>query len=132
MVDHYWNIVNIAILVYGLSICLLSKYYKPVSFGWGLGDLIWHILMYLSVILHICIYLIALDRSSKSTSIIAIGFAVVWILFSLKATLFRGDEYKWNGKLFYEHPSEVKLNQIDQKGIQAMIDAKIDTKGDNL
>ena len=104
------EICNAIIIIYGLTLCALGDFYKHMSFGWGLGDLIGYAIMHTSLLVHIGLVLFSLSSHDHWWIYVCI-FGGIWIFISLKATVFRGNEYKWNGKLFYEHGAS-RLKQI--------------------
>ena len=93
-----WFIGNLLIIIYGVLLCLIGKFYKHISFGAGLGDLFWYGFIYLLILAHGYLLL----NKKFDLIIIFLIFLLLWIFISLKATYFRGHEYKWNGKKFYE------------------------------
>lgn len=105
-----WLLLNGILLVYGAVVCLLNKYYKHISFGWGLGDVLWELFMYVTIIMHLSILLLSYDNHGFNFYwLYATVFFCLWVIISLKATLLRGGEYKWNGKIFYERKNSSQL-----------------------
>ena len=47
-----WKITNLIVLGILISICALGTFYKHISFGWGLGDLLGYALMYGTLLTH--------------------------------------------------------------------------------
>lgn len=98
-----WKIVNYLILGAEAIICLLGTFYKHISFGWGLGDLIWYGIIYSLTITHLLITLQTRKKNSSQYFPLAIFFLITTIYICLKATIWRGAEYKWNGEIFYNN-----------------------------
>ena len=109
-----WLAANIAIIIYGTTICVLNIWYKHVSFGSGLGDKLWELGMYLALTSEGIILLSSHDSYGFERHwIYSFLFGTFWIVLTLKATIFRGNEYRWNGKLFYDktdHSSSDNIN----------------------
>lgn len=95
-----WKKINFLILSFQVLICFLGTFYKHLAFGCGLGDLLWHGIMYLLLTIHLILTL-RYRNHDNSLKIIAIAFFILIILICLKATIWRGVEYPWNGKIFY-------------------------------
>ena len=99
-----WIILNVLIVTYGVGLCLIGNLYKHIYFGWGLGDGLWYILMYILLIMHLAILLYSYDLNEfEKYWIWAISFSTLWIFISLKATIWRGHEARWNGKIFHRN-----------------------------
>lgn len=95
-----WKKINFLILSLQVLICFLGTFYKHIAFGWGLGDLLWYGIMYLLLIMHLILTLRYRNQDNNLKKI-AIVFFILIILICLKATIWRGVEYPWNGKIFY-------------------------------
>jgi hypothetical protein len=95
---NFWKYFNIVILALQFIICLIGTFYKHISFGWGLGDLLGYGLMYLFFITHLILTL----KVNSSYSILSLIFTFTTLLICLQATFMRGHEYPWNGNLFYK------------------------------
>jgi hypothetical protein len=95
-----WKKVNFSIFSFQVLICFLGTFYKHIAFGWGLGDLLWYGIMYLLLIIHLILTL-RYRNQDNHLKIIAIVFFILIIFICLKATIWRGVEYPWNGKIFY-------------------------------
>lgn len=80
---------------------MLGTFYKHISFGWGLADYFGYAILYLTTIIHLILILTTEAKGQKRLSVIVI---LVTLFICLKATLWRGSEYRWNGHLFYEPP----------------------------
>lgn len=97
-----WKIINWMVVAMQATICGLGTFYKHISFGWGLGDTLWYLLMYGLFIMHLIISV--KSRSNKELKrhiFLTIIFLTTTIYICLKATIWRGVEYRWNGELFY-------------------------------
>jgi hypothetical protein len=97
-----WKLLNLVILILGVTIVLLGTFYKHISFGMGLGDLIAYGLMYAIVLIHSIATLTNWKKSRTTQIVMTLFFALTWTFVSFKATIGRGPEYRWNGKIFYE------------------------------
>ncbi len=56
--NYLWKRFNLIILIFLIIISLLGTFYKHISFGWGLGDLIEYAILYLTTIIHLIFTLI--------------------------------------------------------------------------
>lgn len=96
--------INVFVLCYELFFCVgVSGIFGfGIAFGFGLGDLFYFTLVCLVTVAHI-IWTIVIRKKAASSFIAPILiFSTTSILFSLKATIWRGIEYPWsNGHLFY-------------------------------
>ena len=97
-----WKIVNNTILGLLIVLCLIGTFYKHISWGWGLGDIFAYGFLYLITAVHLVITLIKNTNDATTYRTLSIVFCLLTVFFCLKATIWRGIEYKWNGKLFYE------------------------------
>jgi hypothetical protein len=97
---RFWKIANWIILGIQAVICLLGTFYKHISFGWGLADFLVYIIMYLLFITHLLLTI----KLTKQYVFLVFVFIITIIFFCLKATLWRGLEYGWNGEIFYNNP----------------------------
>lgn len=105
-----WGILNLVVLGYLILICILGMTYKHISFGWGLGDIFGYIILIAGTILHSILIFVFRNKQEKSYSVLAITFLMFSIFISLKATIWRGGEYSWNGSLFYlPCPTEIEI-----------------------
>jgi len=97
---NVFKIINIVTLTFGITICLTGLF-KHISFGWGLGDILWYPLLYGWTIFQ---FYLTIKRKTerKRTLILTSLFAFFFFSFiSLQATIWRGNEYPWNGKIFH-------------------------------
>jgi hypothetical protein len=113
----FWKISNAIVLGLLVLICGLGTFYKHISFGLGLGDMFGYLVLYLGTLTHLILTLISRKKGSQRHSILTFIFLTFTILIVLNATIWRGNEYKWNGQLFYlPCPSEITIdNQEIQK-----------------
>lgn len=102
MKSNFLRVANLIILIFGITVIGLGTFYKHISFGMGLGDLIGYFFMYLIVIMHLTLTIRNRKRENNNYHIImVIIFLIIWFFVVIKATVGRGPEYRWNGKLFY-------------------------------
>ena len=76
-------------------------FYRHISFGWGLGDIFGYFILFGGTFLHIIGTLYLLKNGNTSYSLLSLIFLFFSVYITLKATLWRGSEYGWNGSLFY-------------------------------
>ncbi|MFP7658013.1 hypothetical protein [Chryseobacterium proteolyticum] len=100
--NYLWKRFNLIILIFLIIISLLGTFYKHISFGWGLGDLVGYAILYLTTIIHLIFTLIFRKKSNSFHAILTLIFLIQTIIIVLKATIWRGSEYPWNGNVFYE------------------------------
>ena len=96
-----WKRVNTVVLSYLLLVNLLGLTYGQISFGWGLGDGFAYLLLWGVTLFHALLTAVHWKKKDGRwifLSLVFLGFAL-W--FSLRATIWRGAEYAWNGHLFY-------------------------------
>lgn len=95
------KILNLIVLGILIIICLLGTFYKHISFGLGLGDILGYIVLYLGTITHLILTLNSKNKGLTRHLFLVSIFSTFTILIALKATIWRGNEYKWNGSIFY-------------------------------
>ena len=100
---RFWKIANWIILGVQGTICLLGTFYKHIAFGWGLGDLLWYGIMYILFITQLILTIRKLKQNSQGYLPLVLIFTITTIFICLRATIWRGVEYRWNGELFYIH-----------------------------
>ena len=100
---RFWKIANWIILGVQGTICLLGTFYKHIAFGWGLGDLLWYGIMYVLFIIQLILTIRKLKQNSQGYLPLVLIFTITTIYICLRATIWRGVEYRWNGELFYNH-----------------------------
>jgi hypothetical protein len=98
------KVVNTAILLFEIFLCIAGFIGLHVTFGHGLGDLFFFAILYLITIVHL-IWTLRIRKANKERFIApVIIFSIIAFLFALKATVWRGPEYSWkNRKLFYDY-----------------------------
>jgi len=100
---RFWKIANWIILGGQGTICLLGTFYKHIAFGWGLGDLLWYGIMYILLITHLILTIRMRKQKSQNYLPLVLIFTITTIYICLRATIWRGAEYRWNGELFYNN-----------------------------
>jgi len=96
-----WKIINgITLFVLGLII-LLETFYKHIPFGAGLGDMFWYLIMYAVFTSQVILTYVYRNKSEKQYAIMTLIYMLILIYICLSATIWRGGEYPWNGKIFY-------------------------------
>ncbi len=93
--------LNLIVLSYLVLICILGICYKHISFGWGLGDMLGYAMLFGGTIIHLALTYGWRNSNGEFKAVIAIVFLMFSIYITLKATIWRGGEYAWNGSLFY-------------------------------
>jgi hypothetical protein len=97
----FWKISNLIVLGGLIVICGLGTFYKHISFGLGLGDILGYLILYAATITHIVLTLVSKNKRAIRHIILTVTFSTFTIIFSLYATIWRGHEYAWNGSIFY-------------------------------
>jgi hypothetical protein len=96
------KLINSIIVIFELFLCGGSVIGFPIVFGHGNGDIYIFIALYLCVIIHILLTIRVHRAPAQRYLLMTIIFGLTTILFSLKATVWRGPEYPWaNGKVFF-------------------------------
>ena len=98
-----WKLINIIIISIQVVILILGTFYKHISFGMGLGDLIAYGIMYLIFFIHLFLTTIGKDKEISYYRNLSIFFLFLTIWICLEATIWRNSEYRWNGKIFYDN-----------------------------
>lgn len=101
IVKNFWRITNLIILGFLIAICFAGTFYKHISFGWGLGDMFGYMMLYGVTIIHLLLTITFRNKRNLGYEYLTIIFLVITIYISLKATIWRGGEYSWNGSIFY-------------------------------
>ncbi len=105
------KILNLIVLGLLIVICLLGTFYKHISFGMGLGDLMGYIVLYAGTITHLILTIKSREKGLTRHLFLFAFFLTFTILVALKATIWRGHEYQWNGSIFYlPCPTEIKVH----------------------
>lgn len=73
-----------------------------VTFGQGIGDLFYLLLLVIFEISYLVIIYKNFKTKISPLLIYSIVAITIIILFTLKMTFYRGIEYPWNGKIFFE------------------------------
>ncbi len=108
----FWTATNLTVLLIQALILSLGIFYRHISFGWGLGDLFWYGFIIISLLTHFILTL-AFKKKLNRIRTLTIIFLTITIFVCLKATVWRGDEYRWNGKIFYESNEKVEFVPFD-------------------
>ena len=107
----FWKISNAIVLGLLILICVLGTFYKHISFGLGLGDMFGYLVLYLGTLVHLILTLVSRKKGSLRHILMTIFFLTFTILIVLNATIWRGNEYRWNGHIFYlPCPTEITIN----------------------
>lgn len=108
---NIWKIINCIVLGLLITICSLGTFYKHISFGFGLGDYLGYIVLYIGTILHLILFIKTKSKDIDRHILLTLIFAIFTILIVLKATIWRGHEYRWNGSIFYlPCPKEIPID----------------------
>ncbi|QCD61601.1 hypothetical protein [Tenacibaculum maritimum] len=115
--NKFWKISNAIVLGLLILICGLGTFYKHISFGLGLGDIFGYLVLYLGTLVHLILTLVSRKKGRIRHTVLTLIFLTFTTLIVLNATIWRGNEYKWNGQLFYlPCPTEITIyNQEIQK-----------------
>jgi hypothetical protein len=108
----YLKLINAFVLCYGLFLlaAISGLFGFEITFGLGLGDLLYLTLVCMVTVMHIIWTIAIRKRAGASFLVPVVIFSLTSILFSLKATVWRGVEYPWsNGKLFYHYEESISL-----------------------
>src|SRR5262245_7250811 len=97
-----WRIINAIVLGILVSISIVGTFFKHISWGWGLGDLLAYGFLYFITIIHFVLTIRTRSVDRGRNMVLSIVFFCLTVLFCLKATIWRGGEYRWNGKIFYD------------------------------
>lgn len=110
------KILNLIVLGLLIAICLLGTFYKHISFGLGLGDIMGYLVLYIGTITHLILTINSRNKGINRHLFLVSIFSIFTISIALKATIWRGHEYQWNGSVFYlPCPTNIK---IDNQNIQ--------------
>lgn len=99
----FWRTANIVILCLLIFICGLGVFYKHISFGMGFGDILGYIILFIGTFTQLFLTIKFFKRSLTHHIIMTLSFLFYAMMIVLFATIARGNEYKWNGKLFYDN-----------------------------
>ena len=110
------KILNLIVLGLLILICLLGTFYKHISFGLGLGDILGYIVLYIGTITHLILTITSRDKGLTRHVFLVSIFLTFTILIVLKATVWRGHEYQWNGSIFYlPCPTNIKVDNPNKQ-----------------
>ena len=98
---NFWKSANYVVLIIQIAICSLGTFYKHIAFGAGLGDIMYYGLIYLLLLAQIVSTIVLLKKKQTSFMTLTLIFFATTVLVVLKATIWRGVEYPWNGHFFY-------------------------------
>src|SRR5688572_24019327 len=112
----FWKISNLIVLGLLILICVLGTFYKHISFGLGLGDILGYIVFYIGTITHLILTIISRKKGLTRHLFLTSIFLTFTIFISLYATIWRGHEYRWNGSILYlPCPTKIKVENKDKK-----------------
>ncbi len=110
------KILNFIVLGLLILICLLGTLYKHISFGLGLGDIMGYVVLYVGTIIHLILTVKSRNKGLTRHLFLVSIFSIFMILIALKATIWRGHQYQWNGSIFYlPCPTNIKIENKDIK-----------------
>jgi hypothetical protein len=116
MTTNFWKISNLLVLGLLILICGLGTFYKHISFGLGLGDMFGYLVLYLATLTHFILTIISRKKGNSRHVFLTLFFSTFTILFILKATIWRGGEYSWNGSIFYlPCPTDIMIDNQNIK-----------------
>jgi hypothetical protein len=95
------NFCSVLYLIWTISILVLI-FSGKVTFGQGLGDLFYLVLLVILQIFFGYIFYLNIKERMNFPLIISLLLIILLTLFTLKMTIWRGIEYPWNGNIFYE------------------------------
>lgn len=91
------KILYIIWIVLGSLIVLLGSL-GAIHFGWGLGDIVYHIIIVLFMLMSILIFIFF----GKNVRIVLTIDCYIFLIFIiLKFTIYRGGISPWDGKIFF-------------------------------
>ena len=113
--DRIGKIINWAVFAYLILISILTLTSK-ITYGHGLGDVIFLILSSAFALFHLLILAMLIHAKQGPVEkaigfLMAILFLLVAVAFTYKFTLGRGPENRWRGNVF-ETKNEVKANVL--------------------
>ena len=112
--ELFWIISNLIILGFLILICFLGIFYQKISFGLELADLLGYIVLFGITLTHLTLTIYFWQNSISQYKYLAISFLIIAVFLSLQATIWRGNEYSWNGSIFYL-PCPTKIIIKNQK-----------------
>jgi hypothetical protein len=115
--NQFLKILNLFILISLISIAALGTFYKHISFGWGLADMLGYFGIYITIIVHLILTIKYSKSKSPTYFVLPFAFLHITIFICLTATVLRGSEYKWNGSIFYlPCPTEISIRNKQYNG----------------
>jgi hypothetical protein len=97
------KLINSFIIIVELFLCGGGVIGFPIVFGHGNGDIYIFGALYVCIIIHILSTIKLRHSISTRLLILVVVFGITTLLFTLKATVWRGPEYPWsNGKVFFK------------------------------
>ncbi len=106
-----WKIANWTIFSLEALILTVGLFLNHISFGFGLGDIFWYGIITVALISH-SILIVTFKLQAKWLRALAIIFSIFTIYVCLKATIWRGSEYSWNGNIFYQSKNKTEFKTI--------------------
>ena len=94
--------LNFALLLFEILTCVLILTGHNIAFGHGGPDFFYFCLFYLGVTAHF-VWTIRSTIRHKTVKLQLIIFSVLTLFILLKATIFRGSEFPWDGDIFVNH-----------------------------
>lgn len=95
-----WKTINQVLLGILLLICIIVTFFKSISFGHGLGDIVGYIALYLGTLVHLILTLALRNKDTAAHIALFLIFSTFIVIIALEATIYRGPEYRWNGNIF--------------------------------
>ncbi|MCH2231835.1 MAG: hypothetical protein MK105_15985 [Crocinitomicaceae bacterium] len=95
------------------SILTILSVMGRIRFGHGLGDMIYHPLIYLGILLSLINFAIFRNKQSNVVYLSTAILTSFFVLIFLKMTLWRGPEYSWNGDIIA--PSSATIEKRKNK-----------------
>lgn len=104
------GILNIGSFLFGVLI-LVTLITSKTSFGYGIGDLFFIIILGVCLIGQVTFYVLLIRKRENYISLIyGSVFIMIYACFVYSLTYGRGTEQKWNGKIFIELQKETKYS----------------------
>jgi hypothetical protein len=95
------NFCSVLYLIWTISTLILI-FSGKVTFGHGLGDLFYLILLTILQIFFGYLFYLNIKWRKKIQVVISLLLIIIVILFTLKMTIWRGIEYPWNGNILFQ------------------------------
>lgn len=107
----FWKLANWTILFLQTLILTIGLFLRHIAFGWGLGDIFWYILIIIALVTHLILTLIFKNKLNRLRTLTVI-FSIFTVFICLRATIWRGSEYSWNGDIFYPASDKTSFRTI--------------------